>query len=71
MVPEVPDKAGFLREVASLLKPKGRLLIVEPKHHVSKASFEETVEAAELTGLRLVSRPKVIFSRAALLQAVK
>jgi len=70
MVHEVPDKVGFLREVASLLKPKGRFLIVEPKLHVSKSSFEETVEVAESTGLRVVSRPKVIFSRAVLLEAI-
>jgi ubiquinone/menaquinone biosynthesis C-methylase UbiE len=70
MVHEVTDKVGFLREVALLLKPNGRFLIVEPKLHVSKSSFEETVEVAESTGLRLISRPKVLLSRAALLQAI-
>jgi ubiquinone/menaquinone biosynthesis C-methylase UbiE len=70
MVHEVPDKAGFLSEVAALVKPRGRILIVEPKLHVSRSSFEETVEVAEATGLRLISRPKVFFSRAALLQKV-
>jgi ubiquinone/menaquinone biosynthesis C-methylase UbiE len=70
MVHEVTDKVGFLREVALLLKPQGRFLIVEPKLHVSKSSFEETIEVAESTGLRLISRPKVLFSRAALLQAI-
>jgi ubiquinone/menaquinone biosynthesis C-methylase UbiE len=68
MVHEVPDKVGFLSEVASLLKSQGRFLIVEPKLHVSKSSFEETIEVAESSGLRLVSRPKVLFSRAVLLQ---
>jgi ubiquinone/menaquinone biosynthesis C-methylase UbiE len=68
IVHEVPDKAGFLNEVASLLKPQGRFLIVEPKHHVSGSSFESTVEAAQSTGLTIVSRPRVFFSRAVLLQ---
>jgi ubiquinone/menaquinone biosynthesis C-methylase UbiE len=68
MVHEVPDRVGFLREVASALKPQGRLLIVEPKLHVSKSSFEETIEMAESTGLRQISRPRIFFSRAALLQ---
>ena len=68
MVHEVPDRVGFLSEVASLLKPRGRFLIVEPKLHVSKSSFEETVAVAESTGLRRISQPKVLFSRAALLQ---
>lgn len=70
MVHEVPDKTGFLGEVASLLKPQGRFLIVEPKHHVTKDSFEETVEVMKATGLKLESRPEVLFSMAALLQAV-
>ncbi|VVB64251.1 tRNA (adenine(57)-N(1)/adenine(58)-N(1))-methyltransferase TrmI [uncultured archaeon] len=70
MVHEVPDKAGFLSEVATLVKPLGRVLIVEPKLHVSKSSFEETVEVAQSTGLRLISRPKVLFSRTVLLQRV-
>lgn len=70
MVHEVPDKEKFLREVASLLKPEGRFLIVEPKLHVSKLSFEETVEVAIASGLKLISRPKVFFSRAVLLQKV-
>ncbi len=68
MVHEVSDRAGFLSEVASLLKYRGRFLIVEPKFHVSKSSFEETVAVAESTGLRWISQPKVLFSRAALLQ---
>ena len=40
MVHEVPDAEAFLREVASLLKLKGKLLVVEPKFHVSASSFE-------------------------------
>lgn len=68
MVHEVPNKVDFLGEVASLLKPGGKFLIVEPKFHVSKPSFEETVEVAESIGLKLISRPKVLFSRAVLLQ---
>jgi hypothetical protein len=68
MVHEVPDKADFLNEVATLIKPQGRVLIVEPKLHVSESSFEETVEIALSTGLLLISRPKILFSRADLLQ---
>jgi ubiquinone/menaquinone biosynthesis C-methylase UbiE len=70
MVHEVPNKEKFLREVSSLLKPHGRFLIVEPKIHVSWASFEDTLEAAESAGLRLICRPSVFFSRTALLQKI-
>ena len=68
MVHEVPDRAGFLKEVAAAIKPQGKFLIVEPKFHVSKTSFEETINIAESSGLSLISRPNVLFSRAALLQ---
>lgn len=68
MVHEVPNREGFLREVAATLKPQGKLLIVEPIFHVSKSSFEETVKIAQSTGLRVISWPKIFFSRAVLLQ---
>ena len=68
MVHEVPHSESFLREVALLLKPQAKLLIVEPKFHVSKSSFEETIRVAQSAGLRPISWPKVFFSRTALLQ---
>lgn len=68
MVHEVPNREGFLREVAIILKPQGKLLIVEPKFHVSKSSFEETIKIAQSAGLRPISWPKIFLSRAVLLQ---
>jgi 2-polyprenyl-3-methyl-5-hydroxy-6-metoxy-1,4-benzoquinol methylase len=50
MVHEVSDRAGFLRQVFAALRPGGRLLIVEPKGHVSPAAFDATVAAAEAAG---------------------
>jgi ubiquinone/menaquinone biosynthesis C-methylase UbiE len=63
MIHEVPDVDAFLMEVASLLKPSGRLLIAEPLIHVSESSFKKTVDAAGLAGLKPVSGPKIRFSR--------
>lgn len=68
MIHEVSDIGSFLRELAMLLKPRAKLLIVEPKFHVSKSSFEETIGIAQSTGLRPIRWPKVFFSRAVLLQ---
>jgi ubiquinone/menaquinone biosynthesis C-methylase UbiE len=68
MVHEVPDAEAFLKEVASLLKPKGKLLIVEPRMHVSEVDFERTVETARRAGLKIVSDPRVRFSRSNLFQ---
>jgi ubiquinone/menaquinone biosynthesis C-methylase UbiE len=67
MVHEVPDKKSFLSEVVSHLKPDGKLLIVEPKFHVSKPDFDSTLKVAQSAGLKQISEPKVLFSRAALL----
>jgi FkbM family methyltransferase len=68
MIHEVPDVEAFLKEVASLIKDRGKLLIVEPKFHVSATSFKKTLEAAQLAGLDPVNEPKIRFSRSVLLQ---
>jgi len=55
MVHEVPDKAGFLGQVAAVLRPGGRLLIVEPKGHSSQADMTETIDLAQQFGLKTES----------------
>ncbi len=63
MVHETPDPAVLLREVRTLLKEDGRLLVVEPKMHVSSGRFDSLQATAEAAGLvplatfgRLMSR---------------
>jgi ubiquinone/menaquinone biosynthesis C-methylase UbiE len=68
MVHEVPDKQHLFKELQSILKPKGQILIVEPPFHVSKSAFEETVRIAEVAGFTVVESPKVFFSRAVVLK---
>jgi SAM-dependent methyltransferase len=67
MLHEVPDQASFLSEVRTCLAPGGRLLIVEPRIHVSGAAFERSVEIAGGVGLVPVARPEVALSRAVVL----
>jgi len=67
MVHEVPDAKAFLKEVAFVLKPKGKLLIVEPRMHVSADAFEKTIAIARLAGLKPISEPKIRVSRSKLL----
>lgn len=67
MVHETPDPAVFLAEVERLLKPEGRLLIVEPKIHVSKAAFDAQLQAAVAQGFRPVDYPKGRGGRSVLL----
>ena len=50
VVHEVPDQGSFFIQVRETLKSDGRLLIVEPKHHVSQEQFEETLSIAKGNG---------------------
>jgi ubiquinone/menaquinone biosynthesis C-methylase UbiE len=68
MVHELPDQDSFLKEIASLLKPNGRFLIVEPPFHVSKKAFEETIKKAGDAGLTVAERPRIFLSKAVLLK---
>jgi ubiquinone/menaquinone biosynthesis C-methylase UbiE len=67
MIHEVPDQDNLLRELKSILKPEGKIFIIEPKFHVSKKSFEEMINKIKDIGFEIIDRPKVFISRAALL----
>ncbi len=67
VVHEVPDAAGFLRQIHGALGQRGALLIAEPKGHVSAAQFEATVAAAEAIGFTRDSARPPFRSRAVLL----
>jgi ubiquinone/menaquinone biosynthesis C-methylase UbiE len=64
MVHEVPYPDKFIGEVYQLIKPNGYFLLVEPKGHVGKEAFENTVAMALTKGFRMDSQPQVRFSRA-------
>jgi ubiquinone/menaquinone biosynthesis C-methylase UbiE len=57
MLHEVPDQGAFLQRIAALLRPGGRLLVVEPKGHVTATAFAATVALAEAAGLHSLPRP--------------
>ena len=67
MVHEVPKKEAFFNEIGTILKPNGRVLIVEPPFHVTKSAFEETVRKARAAGFRDSEGPKVFFSKTVIL----
>jgi len=67
MVHEIPDQRRFLAEGFSLLKPSGKLLIVEPKLHVSAAAFHETVQVAKSIGFKELGKLSIALSRSILL----
>jgi predicted methyltransferase len=67
MVHEVPDQAALFSEIRESLKPGGKLLIVEPRGHVSQGQFEQTVIAAENAGFRVEASSTKLRGRSALL----
>ena len=67
MVHEVPDKQLLFDEMTSIIKPDGKVLIVEPVFHVSKKSFEETVRKAQTAGCVPGERPKLFFSQSVIM----
>lgn len=50
VVHEVPDPDRFLTTCRAVLRPSGRLLVIEPKGHVSPEDFERTVQVAHKVG---------------------
>ncbi len=67
VVHEVPDQGKLFREIESILKPKGKVFIVEPPFHVSKKGFEDMIRIATDVGFSVVKRPKIWMNRAVLL----
>ncbi len=67
MLHEVPGREAFLKDIRSLLKENGRVLIVEPNFHVSKSDFKETIKKAETAGFTAMQGPKVLMSRSIIL----
>jgi len=67
MAHEVPDQSRFFKEILVFLKPQGRLLLVEPKVHVTRGRVERTVSVCLDAGFRLLDEPRVSLSRAFLL----
>jgi len=70
MIHEVPNQESLFEELRSILKPEGRLLIVEPKFHVSEKAFEEMIKKLTTKGFEIIDKPKVFFSRSVVLSLI-
>ncbi len=67
MVHEVSDPVTFFGQVARALRPSGRVLLAEPRGHVTEAKFSLTLNEAATAGLRVAYLPAIAHSRAAVL----
>ncbi len=68
IIHEVPDQENLLKELKSTLKADGILYIIEPRLHVSRKAFEETVKKAEKMGFKPLDRPRIFLSMATVLR---
>ena len=68
MVHEVNDQSDFFRQLRSCLRPGGRILIAEPRFHVSRDDFQKTIEIARSLSLQVCEQPSIRFSHTALLE---
>ncbi len=71
MLHEIPDIPVLLNEIKSILKSGGKVLIVEPKFHVSKNNFNNSIEIIKSAEFDIIERPKILFSRAIVIKIVK
>jgi ubiquinone/menaquinone biosynthesis C-methylase UbiE len=69
VVHEVPDESRLFAEIVRALKPKAKCLVAEPRLHVSARKFERIMTTAAQQGLRVMERPRIAGSRAALMIA--
>jgi len=67
MVHEMPDPEAFFGSIRHCLKGGGKLLVIEPRGHVSVERFEQTLAMAEKSGFVVDSGRSNIAGRKALL----
>ncbi len=63
---ETPDQRVVLTEIHDLLIQGGRLLVVEPRGHVTAKSFDGMAQSAQQVGFQAEQEPDVRWSRAAI-----
>lgn len=68
MTHETPDEMNFLKQVHSILKKSGKLLLAEPKLHVSSAEFKKTLAIAQEIGFKRIDSPIISLSHTALFE---
>jgi len=68
VVHELPDPPATFAQILQAMKPGGRVLMAEPKGHVSSTLFQQELEQARAAGLRSAAGPRMRRARTALLQ---
>jgi len=64
----VPDQDILFKEIYTILKPGGTMLIVEPPFHVSRTRFINMLNSIKKAGLNFASEPKSFFNKSVLIK---
>jgi ubiquinone/menaquinone biosynthesis C-methylase UbiE len=67
VVHEVPDSEAMFSQVHQAMKPGSKLLLGEPKGHVSEDDFSQTIATAQRCGFEVIDSPQIKRTRAVLL----
>ena len=59
VVHEVPDKPALFRDIRLMLKKGGKVLVAEPKGHVSAADFTRSLDIARQAGFSVMDERPV------------
>lgn len=66
---ELPDAEAFFKEAGQIIKPFGKLLILEPSFVVSKEEFKDKLDKAQQDGFIVEDKkPFVLLTRTAVLR---
>jgi ubiquinone/menaquinone biosynthesis C-methylase UbiE len=68
VVHEVKNKEKLFSEIHSSLIRGGKILIAEPKFHISKNNFDESIKIAQNLGFKIIEYPAIKRSHVLLLQ---
>jgi len=71
VVHEVPDREKLITELKSILKPEGKLLIIEPWFHVSRRSFHKLVDLLNKNNLVTNTVRGIFTSRSVVCRIIK
>jgi len=67
MLHEIPNPLSFFKEMRSVLKASGKLLVSEPIIHVTQKMYANSIEIAMFNGFKVIAEPTIFLSRSALL----
>ncbi len=69
MVHEAPYQDKFFKDIKSILKTSGLMLIVEPPLHVSREKFSQSIRNAKDAGLLTSEGPKIPLNKTAIIRS--